>query len=165
MCPDSCTSPPTRSMAPLMRGNGTKTNLSCPTRPTRRVRQAPTSWSAPITAPTVSTRSPPAVRTTTGPTTSPKKSFPCLSPICWTVCPCRSTATGVISAIGYTSTTTVEESRLCCRRAAPARFTTSAAEPNCPIKNSPTCSFAQPSVTNRLSPMSRIVSVTTAATA
>jgi len=77
--------------------------------------------------------SPLGVPTTTGTHHFPEKVIPLFVTNCWMPSLFPSTETGVTSEIGSTSTITAEELRLCFKKVAPAKSTTSAAEPNCLI--------------------------------
>ena len=76
---------------------------SRPTRRTRPSRPAPTCSRWPTTAPTAWTWWSPAAPTTTGRTSSRRRSSRCSSPTCSTAARCRSTATAATSATGCTS--------------------------------------------------------------
>ena len=90
-----------------------------PTRPTPRPRRPATCSPWPTTAPTAWTCASPAAPTTTGPTSSPRRSSRCSSPTCSTAARSRCTATAATSATGCTSTTTARASSWSAPAAAP----------------------------------------------
>ena len=76
----SCTSRPTRSTGRSRRAAGTSTSRCSPTRRTPHPRPPATCWRAPTTAPTGCRCASPGARTTTGPTSSRRRSSRCSSP-------------------------------------------------------------------------------------
>lgn len=111
-------------------GSWPETHPSRPTRRTPRRRRPPTCSPWPTTAPTAWTSASPAARTTTGRTSSPRRSSRCSSATSSTARRSPSTARASTSATGCTSRTTARASSWCAPRVAPARSTTSAAAPS-----------------------------------
>lgn len=105
-----------------------------------------------------------AARTTTGPTSTPRRSSRSSSPASSTDAGYRCTETADRSGTGCTSRTTAVRSGWSWRAAARARSTTSAAAPNSPTNSSPSDCWTPAAGTGTASSTSRTARATTPAT-
>ena len=106
----------------------------------------------------------PGAATTSGRTSSPRRSSRCSPPTCSTARRCRCTATAATCATGSTWTTTTAPPTWCCARARSARSTTSARGNEITNRSSPTGCSSCAAATRASSSRSPTASATTVAT-